>query len=183
MDIVESRVCNNDYSGTDDNVYLEFKSRKREKNETFTCRTKILDTGKVGAWVNDCSTGSTQTWGYSKVSPEFISHNYGKPEHNFLGECGKDFRPYDELEFKVIIPPQIIDLGTDDVEICKLSVTFGKHYPKQEGSSRWVWGGDNKNGAWTFEPDMDIDIWQIGNGPKQKDTRQGETNWLLLQKM
>ena len=57
MNIVESRVCNNDYSGTDDNAYLEFKSRKREKNETFTCRTKILDTGKVGAWVNDWSTG------------------------------------------------------------------------------------------------------------------------------
>ena len=177
MNKAVTRVCKNKWSGSDDSVFLKFKSTKREKNETFTCRTKILDTGFIGAWVDDWSSGSTQTWGHW-VFPSSINH--GASDHNFLGECAKDFRPYDKLEFKVIIArPNVI---FDDVEICKLTVTFGKNYPKQEGSSQWVWGGDWW-GAWTYQPDMAIDNWQIGNGPKQKDTRQGETNWLLLQKM
>ena len=170
MNKAVTTVCDNLNSGSDDEVFLKFRSTKGENNETFTCRTEFLDTVDIDDWIR----GSTQRWGYEV--------NQGKPNHNFLGECAKDFRPYDKLEFKVIIHRPNVNI--DDVEICHLTVTFGENYPEQKGSSRWVWPtvfGDTPRGAWTYYG-TDDDDWQIGNGPKQEDTKKGETNWLVLQK-
>ena len=61
MFTVVNTVCNNWYSGTDDNVFLKFKSYKINpsgKNETYTCHTNLLDTGLIGYSVNDWATGS-----------------------------------------------------------------------------------------------------------------------------
>ena len=141
MDRVKVRVCDNLYSGSDHSIFLVFKSKNLE------CQTCILD--RDGIWTNDWNRGSTQTWG---------------DNDNFLGNCTKDFRPYDDDELKFKVSFEIPRRYLDEVEICKLIVTFGKNFPKQEGSSRWVWGGDfNEEGVWTDDP--------------------GETQWLLLKKM
>ena len=124
---VESTVCNNYWSGTDQHVRLFFKTIKKtpgKEDEVQDCRTEILDTGVVGVSKNDWATGEKQTWKYSPVW-------YGKVvegKHNFLGACAKDLRPprrrsVDQLWFKIeIVRPE---LNVDDVEICKLRVEFG----------------------------------------------------------
>ena len=129
MHTVKSTVCDNFESGTDDEVFMIFRSTKLkpgEKKETRTCITESLDTGIIGHWTNDWSMDSVQTWGHQ---------HWDDQDHNFLGSCAKDFRLYDNLEVKVIIPEgRQIPLGAfsacaelpiDDVEICSLVVIFG----------------------------------------------------------
>ena len=130
MHRVVSTVCDNFESGTNDEVFMVFRSTKHkpgEKKETHTCSTEILDTGIIGHWVNDWSMDSVQTWGHE---------HWDDQDHNFLGSCAKEFQLYDHLEVKVIIPegrkipvpsqiPSCVELPVDDIEICSLVVIFG----------------------------------------------------------
>ena len=160
MRTVVSTVCNNWYSGTDQEVRLDFKSIKKtpgKEDKVHRCRTEILNTDE-----NDWATGGTQTWGYTEASTFTM---YGQPvagedkqKHNFLGKCAKDFRVHnlctlnlchkqDQLMFKIeIVRPQMPPI--DDINICKLVVTFGVKGSK--GYSQWVWGDSNdSDGLWT----------------------------------
>ena len=73
------------------------------------------------------------------------------------GQGAKDFRPYDQLMFQVVIPPVTEHVGEpDDVEICKLVVTFGENesemweWSQTEGTSSWTKGShwDGANTSW-----------------------------------
>merc|ERR1712179_75845 len=80
MKKISSTVCDNFESGTDEEVYINFKL------DNNFCSTKILDTGKIGDWeINDWARGKTQEWGH-----ETWKSYWGLGEtqnHNFLGEC------------------------------------------------------------------------------------------------
>ena len=122
----------------DENVLLEFKSTKFKsggEDETYcTCRTEILHTGIIGYYNNDWSRGLTEAWGHQRWDD---SYN-GIQDHNFLGSCAKEFRPYDQLEFQVVLPSENEHtLIFDDLEICYLTVTFGDPYWNQTESSMW----------------------------------------------
>ena len=165
MRTVVSTVCNNWYSGTDQEVRLNFKSIKKtpgKEDKVHRCWTETLDTGVTGSYENDWATGGTQTWGYTEASTYTM---YGQPvagedkrKHNFLGKCAKNFRVHnlctlnlchkqDQLMFKIeIVRPQPPPI--DDINICKLVVTFGVKGSK--GYSQWVWGDSNdSDGLWT----------------------------------
>ena len=74
MRTVVSTVCNNWYSGTDQEVRLDFKSIKKtpgKEDKVHKCRTEILNTDE-----NDWATGGTQTWGYTEASTFTM---YGQP--------------------------------------------------------------------------------------------------------
>ena len=165
MNTVVSTVCDNFESGTDENVFLKFKSYKFSssgKNETYTCHTTILDTEIFGSRLNDWSRGSTQTWGYKRRAN-------GIQDHNFLGSCAKDFLPYDQLMFQAVIPSGPSETGHyspyDTLEICNLVVTFGANYPSQRKSSRWEWS--EEEGALT-----EGSVW-----------KGAQTGWLLLKRV
>ena len=69
---VESTVCNNYWSGTDQHVRLFFKTIKKtpgKEDEVHHCRTDILDNkGIIGVSVNDWAAGERQIWGH-KLCP------------------------------------------------------------------------------------------------------------------
>ena len=168
MNAVISTVCDNIESGTDENVFLKFKSYKfnpSRKNETYTCDTTILDTEIFGSRVNDWSRGSTKTWGHKRR----VDWADGIQDHNFLGSCAKDFRPHDQLMFQAVIPSGPSETGHyspyDTLEICKLVVTFGANYPNQRKSSMWEWS--EEEGART-----EGSVWQ-----------GAQTGWLLLKRV
>ena len=174
METVISKVCNNKWSGTDQHVRLLFKSIKKmpgKEDEVHHCRTDILDTGIIGFSVNDWATGLRQIWGHKHVP--------GKGNHNFLGECAKDFKPHDELMFKIeIVRPGAI---IDDVEICRLIVAFGDRQTIISGvlgqAALWFWGDKNKKqGAWTIGPS------DKGWGARDQDTEKGQSNWYQMRK-
>ena len=102
MTKVVTKVCDNTNSGSNEPVVrIKFRSRKfkfREKDETSTCVTGVLNSGKVGKDRNDWARGSTKTWGYQ----QFEDWWHGAQEHNFLGRCAK-LQPLDQLVFKVVI--------------------------------------------------------------------------------
>ena len=137
MQSVRSRVCNNLHSGSDEYVYLRFRSKKygefynihgeKVYGKFYTkCLTEVLN-GPGNNW----GRGQAETWGHHQ--------RWGGENHNYLGSCAKKFRPgSDNLEFRVEISG---GLG-DDLEICQLRVTFGKG---QKGSSTWVWSADWPN--------------------------------------
>ena len=144
MQSVESRVCNNLESGTDDKLKISFKSTKSNSSgwtsihPSTHCSTAVLDESGKNNW----GKGETETWGYQR---------WGDENHNFLGSCAREFRPSDYLEFQVEITENRWLWGNDHVEICHLRVTFGNK--DQTGSSTWEWSGDwdygNGKGAWT----------------------------------
>ena len=162
MNKVVNTVCDNWFSGTDDPVRLKFKSYKYTPSLAipYTCETNILDTGIIGYRVNDWATGSTQTWGHER----WDDVSYGIQDHNFLGPCAKDFRSYDQLMFQVVIPPTCDEhvFEPDDVEICKLVVTFGKNE-----SEMWEWSQAEGTSSWTSGSHWD----------------GANTNWLLLKRV
>jgi len=151
MQSVVSTVCDNWESGTDDTVWIRFKSTKSMDGlkESFNynpwlsmgsnshCITERLEKENENNWAN-WRRDSTQTWGYERRE-DF--------EHNYLGSCAKDLRPTDHLEFRVVMPDKDF---LDDLEICHLKVTFGSKGLK--GSSTWEWkrtDGPPGEGAWT----------------------------------
>ena len=146
MQSVVSTVCNNWESGTDDTVWIRFKTTKSmdglnydpwlPMGSNFHCITERLEKESESNWAN-WRRGSTQTWGYERRE-DF--------EHNYLGSCARDFRPTDHLEFRVVMRDHDF---LDDLEICGLRVTFGSK--DQKGSSIWEWkrtDGPPGEGAW-----------------------------------
>ena len=160
MNKVVNTVCDNWESGTNDRVRLKFKSYKYTPSLAipYTCETNILDTGIIGYRVNDWATGSTQTWGHKSWNDWIL----GFQEHNFLGSCAKDFRPYDQLMF------QVVNHNVDQVEICKLVVTFGANNSNER--EVWEWSQEKGVSSWTNHR-----IW-LGAGLYR-------TDWLLLKKL
>ena len=149
MKKISSTVCDNFESGTDEEVYINFKLDKN------FCSTKILDTGKIGDWeINDWARGKTQEWGHETWKNYWTGETQN---HNFLGECAKKgFRPNDELKFQVVVPHieecEILNYvdDRDDVEICFLRVKFGETGHNQTGNI-WEWDGrkkGSKKGVW-----------------------------------
>ena len=142
-------------------MLLKFKSIKFKpggENETYTCSTEILDTGIIGYYKNDWSRDSTWTWGHKRNDDR-----NGIQDHNFLGACAKEFRPYDLLEFQVVLHngryygDEVTPHGgpyplCDDLEICYLRVTFGNTPWNRTESSIWKWGNrwddGNEEGEW-----------------------------------
>ena len=53
MHSVENKVCDNRESGTDDEVFLVFRSTKSKPGGINICCTEILDTGIIGHSIND----------------------------------------------------------------------------------------------------------------------------------
>ena len=151
MTKVVTKVCDNTDSGSNKPVvHVKFRSRKfkfREKDETSTCVTEVLNSEKVGKNKDDWARGSTQTWGYQ----HFDDWLHGAQEHNFLGRCAK-LQPHDQLVFKVVIHRKVETvfdyLWIDDIEICGLNVTFGS---AGETNSKWGWRSGGKKGVWTKE--------------------------------
>ena len=149
MQSVESRVCNNWESGTKEDVKIRFKSTK----SSSTCRTEVLDRAigymltlpHLSSLLTNWGRNTSETWGYERYEEEGIRDD----DHNYLGSCAKEFRPSDDLEFRVeIITDAPIDT-IDDVEICHLRVRFGRK--DQKGSSIWEWSrtdGPPGEGAW-----------------------------------
>jgi len=147
MQSLESRVCNNWNSGSDDDLKIKFKSTKSKSS----CRTEILDRD-TGFWESNWGRGYSETWG-----------------HNFLGSCAKEFRPSDDLEFRVEITTSKPTVLIKNLEICHLRVTFGTKDQKIR-SSIWEWSrtdGPPGEGAWTISWD---------SGPVR-------THWLKMKKM
>ena len=95
MHSVENKVCDNRESGTDDEVFLVFRSTKSKPGGINICCTEILDTGIIGHSINDWGRDVMQRWGHKHSDDQ---------DHHFLGSCAKDFRLYDNLEVKVMIP-------------------------------------------------------------------------------
>ena len=131
MQSVESTVCDNFESGTDHKVWIRFKSTKSNSS----CRTDVLD-GPGNSW----GRGNTDTWGYE------CREDW---DHNYLGSCAQELRRFpDDLEFRV----ELLDFQfhiVDDVEICRLRVTFGSKDEKR--SNTWEWSradGPPGEGAW-----------------------------------
>ena len=143
MQSVESTVCDNWGSGTNEEVWIRFKTTKSNSS----CATDVLD-GSGNDWERD----STQTWGYERCK-----HS----DQNYLGCCAnagitwkerplceKEFRPSDDLEFRVEFLGHN-NMIINHVEICHLRVTFGSK--DQNGSSIWEWrrtDGPPGEGAW-----------------------------------
>ena len=122
-------------------MLLKFISRKFKpggEDETYTCSTEILDTGIIGYYKDDWKRDAQpETWGHEHWNDRFN----GIQDHNFLGACAKDFRPYDQLEFQVMLPSGKESARLfDDLEICYLRVTFGNTRRNRTGSSVWKWG-------------------------------------------
>ena len=148
MQSVESRVCNNWESGTKEDVKIRFKSTK----SSSTCRTEVLDRAigymltlpHLSSLLTNWGRNTSETWGYERYEEEGIRDD----DHNYLGSCAKEFRPSDDLEFRVEMPAS--EHLIDDVQICHLRVTFGSK--DQKGSSTWEWSGDwaygKGEGAW-----------------------------------
>ena len=138
-------------------MLLKFKSIKFKpggENETYTCSTEILDTGIIGYYKDDWKRDENETWGHEHWNDRFN----GIQDHNFLGACAKEFRPYDLLEFQVVLHDgrhygeEVRKKFCDDLEICYLRVTFGNTHWNRTESSIWKWGnrwGDrNEEGEW-----------------------------------
>ena len=101
MTVVESSVCGRPESGTKQSVLLEFKSTKLKTNETFTCRTNILEPRKPFLLIGEWDRLGSGTW---ENDQRHI------PRERILGSCAY-FRPHDDLKVKVIIkmPQTTID--------------------------------------------------------------------------
>ena len=123
MKKIETTVCNNIQSGTDRTVFIKFQF-----NGGDYCRTANLDTADLGhIFTNDWARGDTQVWDHKKWEYVLWDNILGSFEHNFLGGC-RNFLAKDQLKAQVVIPVwnNVPDWDIDDVEICKLKVTFGK---------------------------------------------------------
>ena len=160
MTVVESSVCGRPESGTKQSVHLEFKSTKLKTNETFTCRTNILEPTKNFLLIGEWDRLGSGIW---ENDQRDILHK------RTLGRC-TFFRPYDDLKVKVIIEmPQTTEikwsLVNDHLEICQLVATFGKDNAEGRNSWRWI-APDDSEGAST-----------------EGGTNAGETNWLPLEKI
>ena len=163
MTVVESSVCGRPESGTKQSVFLEFKSTKLKTNETFTCRTNILEPRKSFPLIGEWDRLGSGTW---ENDQRHI------PRERILGSCTY-FRPHDDLKVKVIIkmPQTTIDdqipwsMVNDHLEICQLVATFGKN--NEDGINKWRWiAPDDSEGAST-----------------EGGTNAGETNWLPMEKI
>ena len=167
MNTVVTTVCNNFESGTNHLVFLKFKTYKFTPSLKipYTCETNNLDTGKVGISVNDWARGSTQTWGHKSWNGWIL----GFQEHNFLGSCAKDFRPYDQLMFQVVTPLGFVVFYHEQVEICKLVVTFGANNSNER--EVWEWSQEKGVSSWNNK----YHIVEYG--------REARTDWLRLERL
>ena len=111
-----TKVCDQEYAGTDDNIKLSFRNFHRGRE---VCDTDYL--GKYG--VDDWERGMTQEWG----------------GENLMSCFGPKFRPINGLEFRFHSKPLSVNLHTDELTLCGLTAVFGTK--GEPGYSKWEWTG------------------------------------------
>merc|ERR1712223_1870403 len=115
MTEITTKVCNEDYAGTDDNIVLEFENFNGANPEK--CNTEHL--GKSGT--DDWERGMTQEWG---------------GEH--LMTCFKStFRPINGLKFRFHSNTLMVNLHIDELQLCEVIARFGTE--GEPGYSKWRW--------------------------------------------
>lgn len=121
-----TKVCDEDYAGTDDNIKLQFRNFYRVGFGQEVCDTDYL--GKTN--VNDWERGMTQKWG-----------------GEILMTCiGPKFRPINGLEFQFHSNTLGANLHTDELTMCGLTAVFGTR--GKPGYSKWEWTGSITNHKW-----------------------------------
>ena len=118
-----TKVCNEEYAGTDDNIKLVFRNFHRVEFGREVCDTDYL--GKYG--VDDWERGMTQSWG-----------------GEMLMTCiGPKFRPINGLEFRFHSNTLGVNPITDELTMCGLTAVFGTR--GEPGYSKWQWTGSINN--------------------------------------